>query len=225
MFDARSIENPSVLFDGPTVVPTDPFRSIPWNLIVNRPPLSPWPYTWTSPDFSPFLSLKPTCNTVKRYVLILPVSRQWKETFVSSQFVPKQESIELQPGSSPRNSKARFEMRATKRDGKDQGRCFLVPGRGMHLSRQLRRDHRHRSSNYFPGYLFISRSICVAKSTNLVSSTISSDEKQQIGVDAVNYDHHESPIKPDSRWSSFSFEEDVVEKDRARELCKLKWVV
>lgn len=30
-----------VLFDGPTVVPTDPFRSIPWNLIVNRPPLSP----------------------------------------------------------------------------------------------------------------------------------------------------------------------------------------
>lgn len=26
------------------------------------------------------------------------------------------------------------------RDGKDQGRCFLVPGRGMHLSRQLRRS-------------------------------------------------------------------------------------
>lgn len=33
---------------------TDPFRSESL-----RPPLSPWPYTWTSRDFSPFLSLKP----------------------------------------------------------------------------------------------------------------------------------------------------------------------
>lgn len=58
-------------------------------------------------------------------------------------------------------------------------------------------DHHRR--NYFRDYLFIFRSICVAKSANLVSSTVSSSSCEKQQVDAVNYDHHENPIKPDSR--------------------------
>lgn len=91
-------------------------------------------------------------------------------------------------------------MRAT--NGKDQGRRFLVAGRGMHFSsRRLRCDHD-----------------C---SIDAIALTFFDRGAWTI---AVNYDHHhrESYIKRDSRWSSSSRgEEDVAEKDR-EELCKLK---
>lgn len=103
-----------------------------------------------------------------------------------------------------RNSKARNSKCGprTGRDGKDQGRRFLVAGRGMHFSsRRLRCDHD-----------------C---SIDAIALTFFDRGAWTI---AVNYDHHhrESYIKRDSRWSSSSRgEEDVAEKDR-EELCKLK---
>lgn len=103
-----------------------------------------------------------------------------------------------------RNSKARNSKCGprTGRDGKDQGRRFLVAGREMHFSsRRLRCDHD-----------------C---SIDAIALTFFDRGAWTI---AVNYDHHhrESYIKRDSRWSSSSRgEEDVAEKDR-EELCKLK---
>lgn len=130
-----SIENPSVLFERSTVV----HRSISIGIVTTSA------FTLTIHlNLSRFFTFSDRWNLSIRYVLIKSSSpflaSGKKLLFRHSLFLNQSRSSGIAAGIFAAKFESAIRNAGHERDGKDQGRCFLVPGRGMHLSRQLRRS-------------------------------------------------------------------------------------